>query len=147
MQLVNASKVRMFGFGILLLAAAGAFAKDGRDFAGFYNLSHISDTGNAVQVTLRVELFNYSSGDANHAVVSLYETGAGATVHGSFAAIKVFHDKQRVQLAQQFTVPKREYERWERGSNPVLVVDYADKDGKRMHRSVQLIRHPAPRED
>ena len=130
---------------LLLLTAVAGFAKDGRDFAGFYSLSNVSELGTTVQFTLTLRLTNYSSGDAQQAVVTLYETGAGATPHGAFQPIVLFRKRQQVRLSQQFTVPKYEYQRWEHGLNPTLMVAFVDPNGKNMRRGVQLVRRPAPR--
>jgi hypothetical protein len=50
-------------------------------------------------------------------------------------------------MSQQFTIPKYEYQRWQRGMNPTLMVAFVDANGASMRRSVQLVRRPPPRVD
>lgn len=130
---------------LVLLGTVSGLAKDGRDFAGFYHLSQVADLGNTVQFTLTLLLSNYSSGDAKQAVVSLYQTGAGATLEGSFPPVKLFQVRQNIRLSQQFTVPKHEYRRWQRGLNPTLMVGFVDANGETMRHGIQLVRRPPPR--
>ena len=48
----------------LALATVGYLgAKDGRDFAGFYDISDVTDLGEEVKLTLTVRVFNYSGTD------------------------------------------------------------------------------------
>jgi hypothetical protein len=52
--------------GLVLLAPINpGRATDGRDFAGFYEVSNVTDLGDTVRVTLTVRVRNYSDADVS----------------------------------------------------------------------------------
>lgn len=124
----------------VLLLALSASAKNGRDFGGVYSVSNVVDQGNQAMVTLRVQLFNHSDADVSHAVLTLREFGGGPL--GTFPAVKLWRNHGEVRLGQQFIVPKREFENWQRGAQPTLMVVTHDANGQRYDRFVQLSRRP-----
>ena len=121
--------------------AIGASAKNGRDFAGFYNVSNVVDQGNQVAFTLRVQVFNHSDADVKQAVLTLRESPGGEL--GAFQPVKLWRNHGEVRLTQQFVVPKHEFERWHKGSQPALMVVYRDAQGQRYDRFVQVSSRPA----
>jgi hypothetical protein len=125
----------------LVLSAVTASAKDGRDFAGFYNVSNVVDQGDQIFVTLRVQLFNNSDADVRQAVLTLRENPGGPL--GTFQPVKLWRNHGEVRLTQQFVVPKREFERWHHGVQPALMVVTHDEQGQRHDRFVQLSSRPA----
>lgn len=125
----------------LLLGAISASAKNGRDFSGFYTVSNVADQGNQALVTLNVQLFNHSDADVQQAVVTLRENGGGEL--GTFHALKTWRNRSEVRLTQQFVVPKRELQSWQRGAQPALMVVTHDANGQRYDRFVQMSRRAA----
>lgn len=123
-----------------LVLAIGASAKNGRDFAGFYNVSNVVDQGNQVAFTLRVQVFNHSDADVKQAVLTLRESPGGEL--GAFQPVKLWRNHGEVRLTQQFVVPKHEFERWHKGSQPALMVVYHDAQGQRYDRFVQMSSRP-----
>lgn len=140
-RFVRASTRLLF---ILLLATIASFAKDGRDFAGYYSVGNVSQQGEKVQLTLNLQVFNYSDVDVKQAVIKLHESGAGLAVHGSFQPIKLLANQRDVKIRQQFLVPAHEYERWQNGTKPSLFIVYQDAAGHHWEHSIELSRRPAP---
>jgi hypothetical protein len=117
-------------------------AKDGRDFAGFYNVSNVVEQGDQIMVTLRVQVFNNSDADVKQAVLTLRQNPGGPL--GTFPSVQLWRNHGEVRRTQQFVVPKHEFESWHRGGGQpaVMVVTY-DENGQRHDRYVQLSTRPA----
>ena len=128
---------------VVTLAIAPAFAKDGRDFSGYYAVSNVQDSGGKVSFTLTVQLFNNSDTDLKQPVVALMESRPGGGPVGGFGPVKLMKKGLDVTVAHEFSVPKLEYERWQAGLSPTVVVLSKDANGKALQRGVQLSRRPA----
>jgi hypothetical protein len=123
---------------MITFSAAPAPAKDGRDFAGFYNVSNIVEQGDQMLITLRVQVFNNSDADVQQAVLTLRQNPGPAL--GTFPSVKLWRNHGEVRLTQQFIVPKRELESWHKRSQPAVMVVTHDENGIRHDRFVQLSR-------
>jgi hypothetical protein len=141
MKLVGLSRAAVLASLILSLSAYAASGKNGRDFAGFYTVSNVVDQGNQTMLTLRVQLFNQSDADVKQATLTLRES-PGSEI-GAFQPLKLWRNHGEVRLAQQFVIPKREFEKWRKGSQPALMVVYHDAQGQRFDRFVQMSKRPA----
>jgi len=128
-------------FATLLLAAVQAIAKDGRDFAGFYSLAGVAEQGDAVRVTLELQLFNYSGADLKDAVIAVRQS-PGLPDLGSFAPIPHWRSGHDVAVSRQFTVPRREFEQWSTHGQPDVVVTHTDSDGQTWRGTAQLTQRP-----
>lgn len=122
--------------GMVVLTTVTAVAKDGRDFAGFYNLSQTKIHGDHVQVTLRLQVHNNGDADVSHAIITLRQN-TGHDLVGTTKPISLLRLHDHVNLSQQFTVSRVEYESWRQGSQPELSIIYRAK-GKTWERSIQV---------
>jgi|HubBroStandDraft_2_1064218.scaffolds.fasta_scaffold00529_8 hypothetical protein len=123
-------------FATLLLTTVTALAKDGRDFAGFYKVSHARIQGDQVHLTLNLQIHNNGDADATHAVITLRQN-TGFDVVGSTRPIALVRLHDHVNVSQQFTVSRREYEKWHNGSQPGLSITYR-ANGKTWERPMQM---------
>jgi hypothetical protein len=123
-------------FATLLLTTVTALAKDGRDFAGFYNVSHANIQGEQVHLTLNLRVQNNGDADVSHAVITLRQN-TGFDVVGSSKPIALLRVHDVVNISQQFTVSRREYEKWDKGSQPGLSIIYR-ANGKTWERPIQV---------
>ena len=128
---------------VVILAVAPAFAKDGRDFSGYYAVSNVQDSGGKVSFTLTVQVFNNSDADVKQPVVALMESRPGGPPLGGFGPVKLMKKGLDVTVAHDFSVSRVEYERWQSGLSPTVVVLSKDASGKALQRGVQLSRRPA----
>jgi hypothetical protein len=142
---------------LLLSLAVGALAKDGRDFAGYYAISNIHDLGDAqdtsaaadrtaaVELTLTVQVFNYSDlGDIKEPVLELLGSELSPAGAGQFKAVKLLPSKRDEIVSGQFTISREEYKSWgHHGRGPNVVVVYKDESGRTLTQKVQLSRRPA----
>jgi hypothetical protein len=128
---------------LLLLPIAG-LAKDGRDFAGFYNVSNVVEQGDQMVLTFQVHLFNYSDADLKQAVVTL-RASHPAPALAQFKPVKLWRNRTEVKLSQQLVIPRHELELWQKGTQPALFVVYHDANGQRWERFAQVSSRPGPR--
>jgi hypothetical protein len=159
MTLLHASKNSVFlTLAALLLLPIAGMAKDGRDFAGFYSFTEVrqqnteqnidqnteqrNDQNSPVTLTLTVQVFNNSDADIKQASLVLHQSDPGMAVEGAFPAVKVFRNQTDVRLSQEFTIPSREYRRWQNGMVPRLMVHFMGANGVEQRRSIQLSRRP-----
>jgi hypothetical protein len=130
----------LFALPVLLTAPAGA--KDGRDFAGHYSLTNVTEKGSQVELTLVLQVFNYSGADLKQAVVTVRLPAPGPGVLGSFAPIKLWRNESGVVVSQQLTITREEYLRWSTRTQPAVFIGYSDAEGHAYHRWAQLSRVP-----
>lgn len=126
----------------ILSMVAAAAAKDGRDFMAYYTIQNVSEAGNNVRLTLQLKIFNYSGGDIHQGAVALYNSEPMAAPLGGFNAVKLFRAHHDLDLAQQFTISKREFDRWQKGAQPELFFLYKDAKGKVVKSHIDLVRRP-----
>jgi hypothetical protein len=127
---------------LLAIAAFPASAKNGRDFAGFYDLTQVTDLGEAFQVTFSVRLFNFGESDVDGATVTLADPLRPKKGYGAFQAVSL-RQRERVRLNDLIvTVPRREYERWRQGGSPALQIEFTATDGTTVRRRVELSCRP-----
>jgi hypothetical protein len=143
MTLLHASKTSVFVLvTVLLLLPIAGWAKDGRDFAGYYSLTDVNEQSSQVKLTLTIQIFNYSNADIKQASLVLHQSDPGMAVEGAFPAVKVFRNQTDVRLSQEFTIPSHEYWRWQNGMTPRLMVHFMGANGIEQRRSIQLSRRP-----
>lgn len=128
---------------ILLLATVTAnAAKSGRDFSGYFDVSGIHEQGELVQVTLHLKLFNHSA-DAKSVIVTLIDPAPTGVFRGNFQPVKVWKSNQFLEMSQQFTVTRREYEEWMAApGQPNLTILYQDAKGQTWQKGAQISRRP-----
>lgn len=122
---------------MLLLSTVTAFARDGRDFVGFYNLTHAVQQGDNMRVTLNLQVRNYSSADVKQAVVTLRQN-TGIELVGQSAPIKLLREHGAAKVSQRFTVSRAEYDNWLQGTQPTVFLVYQDARGIKFERYIQL---------
>jgi hypothetical protein len=123
--------------GTLLFSTIPTFAKNGRDFIGFYNVSHATRQGNDIHITLNLKFQNLSSSTVRQAVVTLRQH-TGMELVGRTAPIKLLRNHDSAKVSQRFTVSRTEYETWRQGSQPTVFITYRDAHGTQLERYIQL---------
>jgi hypothetical protein len=143
MQLTGFSRAGILALSALsMLFTTAAVAKDGRDFAGHYSLTDITVKGDQVELTLALQLYNYSGADLKQAVVAVHTPHAVPGVVASFAPIKLWRNEGDVIVSQQITIPLAEYQRWSTRVQPPVFIGYTDENGHSLERWAQLSRSP-----
>ena len=146
MRFMSLSRVWQSGLLLATLCLAiAATARTGRDFAGFFDVSGVHEQGDFVQVTLHLKLANQGDEDARNVIVTLMDSTPRVTMYGNFQPVKIWKRQQFVELSQEFSIPKSEFNQWMRpASQPNLVVLYQDSHGKTLQLGLQVSRRPLP---
>jgi len=103
----------------------------------------MTQDGDRVQVTLRLQIFNYSGADLKQAVLTLRESPPASGVLGSFDPIPVWQSGKSITLSRQVTITPDEYLRWSTRGQPNVFVAYRDGGGRQFEWTAQLSLQPA----
>ena len=129
----------------LSLATVAASTKSGREFSGYFDVSGVQEQGDLVQVTLHLKLFNHSDADAKSVIVTLVDSSPAMTLRGNFQPVKVWKSQQFIEMSQEFSVSKREFNEWMAPpAQPNLVILFQDSTGKSWQKGAQISRRPIP---
>ena len=127
----------------LLLAAVAARANSGREFSGYFDISHVQEQGDLVQVTLHLKLFNHSESAARSVIVTLVDSSPAMTLRGNFQPVRLWKSHEFIEMSQEFTVTKREFKEWMTPpAQPNLVILFQDGKGTTWQKGVQISRRP-----
>ena len=131
---------------VLLLGAISAPANSGREFSGYFDISGVQEQGDLIQVTLHLKLFNHSDEDAKSVIVTLIDSSPAMTFRGNFQPLKVWKSHQFVDMSQEFTITKREFQEWMAPpAQPNVVILFQDSKGTSWQRGAQISRRPLVR--
>jgi hypothetical protein len=133
---------------VCLLAIAGlavqatrTAAENGRDFAGNYSLSDVSQSGDSTTLTFSMQVFNYSGADVTNATVTLGGSDQPGQVYATFTGVDIASNDS-AQLSAQATLPSVEVARWSQGGSPAITIQFTDGNGESRAERVELA--PAP---
>jgi len=127
----------------LSLATVAATTKSGRDFSGYFDISGVQEQGDLVQVTLHLKLFNHGNADANSVIVALMDSSPSMMLRGNFQPIKVWKSQEFIEMSQEFSVSKREFQEWMAPpAQPNLIILFQDSKGKSWQKGAQISRRP-----
>ena len=129
---------------MLVLTTVVGFGKDGRNFGGHYNITDVTQVGDRVQVTLSLQIFNYSGEELKQAVVTLRESHPASGVIDTFDPIPAWRSEKSITLRRQVTITRDEYRRWTTKGQPNVFVIYRDADGRQFEWTAQLSLRPMP---
>ena len=131
---------------VLLLGAISAPANSGREFSGYFDISGVQEQGDLIQVTLHLKLFNPSNEDAKSVIVTLIDSSPAMTFRGNFQPLKAWKSHQFVEMSQEFTITKREFQEWMAPpAQPNVVILFQDSKGVSWQRGAQISRRPLVR--
>ncbi len=127
--------VRVVLVALFALCASTVLAVNGRDFAGFYRYRLTADLQDTKQVTLTLQLFNYSGADVSGATVRMEDLVIGAS--GSIAGVSI-NTGGNATVSGTFVIPADEFARWQAGGSPRLTIEYTGEEGNRVLRQIEL---------
>jgi hypothetical protein len=126
-----------------LFFATIAASSNGREFSGYFDVSGVQEQGELVQVTLHVKLFNHSDADLKSVIVTLVDSAPSWVLRGNFQPVKVWKSQQTIDMSQEFTVSKSEYQLWTHApAQPNLVILFQDGNGKTRQQGAQISHRP-----
>lgn len=132
-------KSTMSAAGVVLLAllAMPLLAINGRDFAGTYSISNVSQSGDSYTLTFSAKVFNYSGEDVSNATISLQDSVLPGQMYATFQGISI-SNKGSATVSSSVLIPAREYQNWQQGASPRLTVQFIDLDGNNRLEAVEL---------
>jgi hypothetical protein len=129
----------------LLLVTVGATATLGRPFTGYFDVSGVQAQGDVVQLKLHLKMFNHGDEDVKGVIVTLMDSTPLRPLRGNFQPVTTWKSHKFIQMNQQFTVSKRDYEQWISSGRPDLVILFQDLNGKSWQKGVEISRSPLAR--
>jgi len=130
--------------GALILAlmwVSPGHADSGRDFAGSFDYTGGSPTGDPVSVTFTMRVFNHGSADVSGATLTVKNPVDRAAIYATFSNILIAKNES-VKLSSSISVPRAEYDRWQAGNDPAVEIQYTDVSGNTCVQRVQMMRMP-----
>jgi hypothetical protein len=128
---------------LLATVTVAANAKSGTTFTGYFDLSGVQRQGDVVHVTLHLKLFNHGDTDLKGTIVTLLDSAPTMTLVGNFQPVKVWKRQQFVEMTQDFTVSKVEFQTWRIApAQPNLFILFKDSSGNVVQQSARVSRRP-----
>lgn len=112
-------------------------AINGRDFAGTYSTSNVSQSGDNYTLTFSAKVFNYSGEDVSNATISLVDSMLPNQTYATFQGISITSNDSAT-VSTSVTIPSREYQAWQQGAPPSLTVQFTDLNGNNRLEPVEL---------
>jgi len=136
---------------VLAFQAVQVFAsKNTGNFGGDYKIIKVTEQGENVEVKVLLRVINNSGADVKDATISLRSTlhnmplpteaWEKEQIPLKVAALHYNEHKFVAPLVVTFTIPKAEYEQWNRkgSGGPVFMIDYQDASGEQRHERIDL---------
>jgi hypothetical protein len=114
-------------------------AVNGRDFAGTYSATNASQTGDTYTLTFSARVFNYSGEDIQNATLSLEDSVLPGQTYATFQGISIA-SRNYADVSSSVTIPAREFESWQQGAPPRLLIQFTDVNGNNRLEAVELTR-------
>jgi len=126
----------LFGLGAHPARAANA------PVSGSYELIQRTDLGSRTKVVVRLRLTN-----KGHDVVYVQKILLGdfgqAPIGAAGASAIVLRSRTAEETTQEFVIPRLQFDQWQRGLRPRLILDLQTPTGARIMQAVRLERVPA----
>lgn len=141
------NRLRRIAASTVLVSAIGlcicnpVFSKEGRDFAGYYAVSDVSDSGQDVRLKLSLRVFNFSGDTVHGATITLQDSVLLGTAYATISGDTIPEDGS-INLVANITLPQGEYELWLSGGTPRLDITYQNGSGLPVHRLIELSPKP-----
>jgi hypothetical protein len=131
----------LLALSIVLALHGAAWGRNGRDFAGFYDLVNVTDLRDQVRFDLKLRVFNYSDANISNATLTLLDSLRPGTVYATFPDVSIAR-REGVKRTQSVTIPMSEYEQWQQGAQPNVIIWFRDAKNQIHEQQVELLRHP-----
>ncbi len=115
---------RLLAGALLVLGVQVALAGDTPLVSGSYQVLKNKDLGSRSQIELRILLVNHGSSDFSIQRMTLWDF-AHADKAGTAACAVALPAHASAETTQQFTIPRSDYQSWQKGFRPRLVLQIA----------------------
>ncbi len=119
---------------LFALGVQSALAKNAPLVSGSYQLVESKDLGSESQIQIRIHLVNHGSSDFSIQRMTLWDL-SHADKGGTSACAVALRAHASAETTQQFTIRRSDYQSWQRGFRPRLVLQMAGP-GRTKNRTV-----------
>lgn len=119
---------------LFALGVQSALAKNAPLVSGSYQVVESKDLGSVSQIQIRIHLVNHGSSDFSIQRMTLWDL-SHADKGGTSACAVALRAHASAETTQQFTIRSSDYQSWQRGFRPRLVLQMADP-GRAKNRTV-----------
>jgi hypothetical protein len=120
-----------------------ARAENGRDYSAMYDLGPATAVDPLhVSMKLFLRLQNHSGADLTNATISLADRLAPGKAGASVTSGVTVAYRGVVKLSATVTVATQEYQRWQHGGQPLLIIRVPNRNGREVGRPIELARMP-----
>ncbi|MGA7398685.1 MAG: hypothetical protein WBW38_01600 [Candidatus Sulfotelmatobacter sp.] len=138
------SKWRVVMLALFALSVQSALANDAPLVSGSYQVVESRDLGSQSQIEIRIYLVNHGSSDFSIQRLTLWDL-SHADKGGSSACAVALRAHASAETTQQFTIRRSDYQSWQRGFRPRLVLQMA-APGRAKNRTVVRLDRISSRE-
>ncbi len=119
---------------LFALGVQSALAKNAPLVSGSYQVVESKDLGSESQIQIRIHLVNHGSSDFSIQRMTLWDL-SHADKGGTSACAVALRAHASAETTQQFTIRRSDYQSWQRGFRPRLVLQMAGP-GRTKNRTV-----------
>jgi hypothetical protein len=146
---MNYDDLRFSGLQVLMaalfaLGVQSALANDAPVVSGFYQVLQSKNLGSQSQIQMRIHLVNHGSSDFSVQRVTLWDL-SHADKGGTSACAVMLRAHASAETTQQFTIRRSDYEWWQKGFRPRLLLQMAGP-GRAKNRTVVRLDRISDRE-
>jgi len=124
---------------VTLFLAAPGNATNAHDLSGSYSVINRTEAGSQLRVQMHVRLVNHSV--ERISVLKITFLGSLPPTKPQGGAISIALEPHRAsKLTQELTITRQEYELWQKGARPRLVLEIRRSDGTRRTDAIELYR-------
>jgi hypothetical protein len=116
-----------------------ASANNGPLVSGSYEVLHSTALGSQAQIRIRIHLTNHGSSDLLIQKIILWDF-SHPEKGGMHACSVALRAHGAGELTQEFTIPRSEYQLWQKGSRPRFVLEMSGSGGANGKTVVRLDR-------
>jgi len=127
----------LVAMGLLMGTAPFCHAGDVGKVSGSYEVLQKLNVGSQTRLRLRVRLTNHGQNDLNIQRFTLQDF-SHAVRGGSQACALSMGAKTSLETTQEFMIPRANYELWQRGTRPRLVLEAQGPSGHKITEVVRL---------
>lgn len=126
---------------LMCVILTNAHAENGRDFSAMYAIGRptVFDSTH-VSVTLSLRVQNHSGASLSDAAIFLVNRAQPFKAGSLVASGIQIPDRGIAKASGAVTVSTRDYQRWQRGEPPALMVRVVNRDGRNVDRPIELLR-------
>lgn len=120
---------------VVVLSVGSPASAQRRDFPAMYAVAHVVGNQDSVELTLTLELRNYSGRGVADFGIALNSSEPAPAPIGNFDLVKALPSNGEITIRHRFTVSRAEYARWQQGVEPALEILIPDgRGGTRLDR-------------